>query len=91
MSEVNAMDPQVMQHLLTKARLDWEGLGHQLALEANAFLGGPDYVLILDESGFAKKVHASAGVTRQCNVRLGKVDNCQVSVFATLCRNDIDT
>ncbi|MCH9699326.1 MAG: transposase [Gammaproteobacteria bacterium] len=71
--------------------MDWDGLGRQLAVEANALLDGPDSVLILDESGFAKKGHASAGVARQWNGRLGKVDNCQVGVFATLCRDEMAT
>jgi SRSO17 transposase len=36
---------------------------------------------VIDESGFAKKGHHSAGVDRQHNGRLGKEDNCQVGVF----------
>ena len=36
---------------------------------------------VIDESGFAKKGHHSAGVARQHNGRLGKEDNCQVGVF----------
>jgi len=40
--------------------------------------------LIFDESGFAKKGEASAGVARQWNGRLGKVDNCQVA-YSRLC------
>jgi SRSO17 transposase len=71
--------------------VDWQGFGRQIALEANALLGGKDAVLIFDESGFAKKGEASAGVARQWNGRLGKVDNCQVGVFATLCRGDMAT
>lgn len=43
--------------------------------------------MIIDESGFAKKGEASAGVPRQWNGRFGKVDNCQVGVFASLCQN----
>ncbi len=43
----------------------------------------------VDLEGFAKKGVASAGVARQWNGRLGKVDNCQVGVFATLCRGDM--
>ena len=86
MSEVNAVDHQSMQHMLTEGSVDWDGVGRQIALEANALLGGSDAVLIFDESGFAKKGEASAGVARQWNGRLGKVDNCQVGVFATLCR-----
>ena len=88
MSEVNAVDHQSMPHMLTAGSVDWDGLGRQLALEANDGLGGNDAVLIFDDSGFAKKGAAAAGVARQWNGRLGKVDNGQVGVFATLCRGD---
>jgi SRSO17 transposase len=39
-------------------------------------------VLIFDESGFQKKGNDSAGVGRQYCGNKGKVDNCQVGVFA---------
>ena len=91
MSEINAVDHQAMQHMLTEGSVDWQGFGRQIALEANDLLGGRDSVLIFDESGFAKKGKSSAGVSRQWNGRLGKVDNCQVGVFATLCRGDMAT
>jgi SRSO17 transposase len=91
MSEVNEIDHQAMQHMLTEGCVDWQGFGQQIALEANALLGDLDLVVIFDESGFAKKGEASAGVARQWNGRLGKVDNCQVGVFATLCRGDMAT
>ena len=45
-------------------------------------LGSPDGVLIFDESGFVKKGEDSAGVARQYCGTIGKVDNCQVGVFA---------
>ncbi len=38
--------------------------------------------LIFDESGFAKKWGNSAGVAKQYCGSLGKVENCQVGVFA---------
>ncbi len=91
MSEVNDVDHQSMQHMLTEGSVDWDGLGRQIALEANELLDSSDAVLIFAESGFAKKGAASAGVARQWNGRLGKVDNCQVGVFATLCRGDMAT
>ena len=89
MSEVNAADHQAMQHMLTSDCVDWAGLRSVVAEEANAMLGGDDAVFILDESGFAKKGEASAGVARQWNGRLGKVDNSQVGVFAALCRGEM--
>jgi SRSO17 transposase len=86
MSEVNAVDHQSMQHMLSEGAVDWDGFGDQLAHEANVLLGSAQSVLLIDESGFAKKGERSAGVARQWNGRLGKVDNCQVGVFAALCR-----
>jgi len=66
MSEVNEVDHQSMQHMLTEGCVDWQGFGRQIAQEANELLGGTDAVLIFDESGFAKKGEASAGVTSAC-------------------------
>jgi len=39
---------------------------------------------MFDESGFAKKGDDSVGVARQYCGRTGKVDNCQVGVFAAM-------
>ncbi|WP_090330497.1 transposase [Nitrosomonas sp. Nm51] len=60
-----------------------------MRVETDALLGGTEAILIIDESGFAKKGESSAGVSRQWNGRLGKVDNCQVGVFASLCQNSM--
>lgn len=89
MGEVNEVDHQAMQHMLTSGAIDWHGFGAQIAREADALLGSDKATLIIDESGFAKKGEASAGVARQWNGRLGKVDNCQVGVFANLCRDSM--
>src|SRR4051794_105887 len=40
-----------------------------------------DAVLAIDETGFIKKGHNSAGVARQYCGASGKLDNCQVGVF----------
>jgi len=45
-------------------------------------IGDPDGVLIFDESGFVKKGVESAGVAKQYCGSIGKVENCQVGVFA---------
>jgi SRSO17 transposase len=52
---------------------------HQLVAAA---MGEPDGVLMFDETGFVKKGQDSAGVARQYCGRLGKVEHCQVGVFA---------
>jgi hypothetical protein len=43
---------------------------------------GPGGVLIIDDTGFIKKGATSAGVGRQYTGTSGKVDNCQIGVFA---------
>jgi SRSO17 transposase len=52
---------------------------HRLVQEE---MGEADGVGIIDETGVAKKGHDSVGVARQYCGSLGKVENCQVGVFA---------
>ena len=75
-------DDQALQYMLTESHWDSKAVMNQVAQEANLLLGGDESCLLLDESGFEKKGEHSVGVARQWNGRLGKVDNCQVGVFA---------
>jgi len=85
-------DEQVLQHFLSNSNWDERGVLDQVALEADAFLGGtPESALLIDESGITKKGNKSVGVARQWNGRLGKVDNCQVGVYAALSRGSRST
>ena len=78
-------DEQALQHFLSNSPWNERPVLDQVAREADALLGGtPDSALLIDESGITKKGRHSVGVARQWNGRLGKVDNCQVGVFAAL-------
>jgi SRSO17 transposase len=71
-----------MQRFISDGRWDEEQMrwnDHQLVADA---LGEPDGVLMFDETGFVKKGKDSVGVARQYCGTLGKVENCQVGVFA---------
>lgn len=48
----------------------------------NTDLGDPDGILVFDESSFPKKGSHSVGVARQYCGTTGKIENCQVGVFA---------
>jgi SRSO17 transposase len=52
---------------------------HQMV---NEDLADPEAALMFDETSFPKKGDESVGVARQYCGSLGKVDNCQVGVFA---------
>jgi SRSO17 transposase len=84
-------DDQALQYMLTEAKWDDKALMCHVAQDANRLLGGSESGLLVDESGFEKKGQNSVGVARQWNGRLGKVDNCQVGVFAVLGRGTLAT
>lgn len=84
---IDNTEHQNLQYLLSEAKWDFRDVQQKIARDADAILGGhEDSVLIIDESGFSKKGECSAGVRRQWNGRMGKVDNCQVGVFSALSR-----
>src|SRR6201997_1307377 len=76
---------QQFQLSTSTARWRHEPVIDQIGRDADRLLGGkPDSALIIDESSFVKQGDRSVGVARQWCGRLGKVDNCQVAVFAVL-------
>ena len=80
-------DHQALQHMLSESAWEERAVLDQVGQEANRHLGGhPDSSLIIDESGCPKKGTRSVGVARQWCGQLGKVENCQVGVFAALGR-----
>lgn len=80
-----AIKHQDMQQFLSDSPWEAAALWKWTGQEASRVLGGGrENMLLIDESGFAKKGTKSVGVGRQYNGRLGKVDNCQLGVFSAL-------
>src|SRR4051812_47808237 len=76
---------QPFQHVISNAPWRHEPVIAQIGRDADRLLGGKsDSALIIDESSFVKHGDRSVGVARPWCGRLGKVDNCQVAVFAVL-------
>ena len=76
---------QAFQHFISQSPWEEDNLILQIANDANGLIGGHnDTCLIIDESGIPKKGTKSVGVARQYCGELGKVENCQVGVFAGL-------
>jgi SRSO17 transposase len=78
---IGAATPYGFQHLLGRA--DWEpnAVRDELRTYVIQHLGDPDGVLVIDETGFLKKGHHSAGVARQYSGTAGRIENCQIGVF----------
>jgi SRSO17 transposase len=72
------------QQFLSNSPWAHEPLVRRVGKEVSTLIGGLESALIIDECAFRKKGGKSVGVARQWNGRDGKVDNCQVGVFAGL-------
>jgi SRSO17 transposase len=81
---LNVEDGRVraMQRFVSDAEWDDEKILYKYRNLVNEDMGDNDGVLIFDESGFQKKGNDSVGVAKQYCGSIGKVDNCQVGVFA---------
>ena len=73
--------PDGMQHLLARARWDADGMRDYLRGYIAEYLGDPDAVLVVDETGDLKKGTATAGVQRQYTGTAGRIENAQVAVY----------
>lgn len=73
---------RAMQRFISDAPWDDDGIMYKYRELVNEDLGDPDGALIFDESGFIKKGENSIGVARQYCGTIGKVENCQIGVFA---------
>ncbi|MCJ0871194.1 transposase, partial [Streptomyces sp. AP-93] len=68
--------PDALQHLLSRARWNPDGIRDDLQAYIAEHLGRPNGVLIIDDTGFLKKGTTSAGVQRQYSGTAGRTENC---------------
>src|SRR4051794_13907178 len=84
-AEVEDGCEQQFQHFISNTPWRHEPVIAQIGRDADRLLGGkPGSALIIGESSFVKPGDRSVGVARPWCGRLGKIDNCQVAVFAVL-------
>ncbi len=79
---VNYGNIRALQRFVTDAPWDEDKIINKYHSLVNDDLGSPDAALIFDESSFVKKGSDSVGVAKQYCGTVGKVENCQVGVFA---------
>jgi SRSO17 transposase len=79
--QAGELTPDGMQRLLSTAVWDVEGVRDDVRAYVVEYLGSPEGVLVIDESGFIKKGDKSVGVKRQYSGTAGKIENCQIGVF----------
>jgi SRSO17 transposase len=83
---------QSLQHFISDSEWETRDVLDQVAREADRHLGGSESsCLLIDETAFQKKGESSVGVERQWSGRLGKVENSQVAVFASLAQGAYST
>jgi len=88
-NDVAGSDYQGMEQFISASPWSHRALMDQVAADADSLLGDKrEAGLYLDETSFLKKGKASVGVQRQWSGRAGKVENCQVGVFACLGRGE---
>src|SRR3954465_296111 len=75
--------PDGMQHLLSRAVWDTDGVREDLRDYVVDHLGEPGAVLVIDETGDLKKGAATVGVQRQYTGTAGRIENSQVAVYLT--------
>jgi SRSO17 transposase len=79
---VEGGDVRVMQHFVSDVVWEEDRMLTKYRTMIDCDMGHEDGVMIFDETGFPKKGEDSVGVARQYSGIAGKIDNCQVGVFA---------
>src|ERR687890_801495 len=88
-ARVAPADVQQLHHFISTSPWTCEPLEEELVRAAERLLGGPDAVLVIDDTALVKQGRHSVGVQRQYCGQLGKRANCQVLVSATLACHEV--
>src|SRR5918912_4312694 len=78
-----------LHHFVGAGLWDEAPLERELLAQADRLVGGPDAVLVIDDTALPKKGKPSVGVAAQYATGLGKQANCQVLVSLTLAREEV--
>ena len=71
---------QALQQFITDSTWDEQVVLRVYRYLLQGWIAEPAGVIVIDDTGFAKKGRHSVGVARQYSGTLGKTDNCQVAV-----------
>jgi SRSO17 transposase len=88
-ARVAPADYEQVHHFVCTSCWDPAPLARVLAAKAQAMVGGPDAVLIIDDTALLKQGKRSVGVARQYAGAAGKTTNCQTLVSLTLARDEV--
>jgi SRSO17 transposase len=80
---------QQLHHFVATSPWATTPLEEELVHAADRLVGGPDAVLVIDDTALVKQGKHSVGVQRQYCGQLGKRANCQVLVSLTLARGEV--
>ncbi len=82
-------DTQQLHHFVSASPWATAPLEDELVRAADRLVGGPDAVLVVDDTALVKQGRRSVGVKRQYCGQLGKRANCQALVSLTLARREV--
>jgi SRSO17 transposase len=82
-------DVQQLHHFVSTSPWATTPLEDELVKAADRLVGGPDAVLVVDDTALVKQGKHSVGVKRQYCGQLGKKANCQSMVSLTLAGHEV--
>ena len=88
-ARVAPADYDQLHHFVAVSPWDEAPLEAELLAQANRLVGGPDAILVIDDTALPKKGIHSVGVGPQYAGVVGKKANCQSLVSLTLARDEV--